>query len=143
MTSELRAMVGGLGESSEGATGLEPRITEYWSWVAVALYLLVTVDLLTTLYAAAAVGTEAEANPLVAWLIAQPVSVLVTVNLTTVVLVAAFFYGVMEMLRATPPRARPYFAGVIELWLGGLIAVGLFVFANNLSVIVLGRGLLG
>ncbi len=37
---------------------------EYWDWVAVALFLLVTVDMLTTMFAAAALGPVAEANPL-------------------------------------------------------------------------------
>lgn len=122
---------------------VEPRIEEYWSWVAVSLYLLVSVDLLTSLYAAADVGVGAEANPLVTWLLGQSLTVIVVVNVVVVALAATLFYAVVELLRATPPPYRGYFATGIEVWLGGLVAAGLLVFANNLSVIVLGRGLLG
>jgi hypothetical protein len=115
---------------------------EYWSWVAVALFLLVTVDLLTTLFAAAVLGPAAESNPLMAWLIGQPLGVLVGVNVAVVVLATVFFYGVVRMLDRTPPPYDGYFAVVVELWLGALVAAGLFVFANNLSVIVLGDSLL-
>lgn len=125
------------------ADSVDPLIEEYWSWVAVALYLLVSVDLLTTLYAAADVGVGAETNPLMAWLLGQHLAVIVGVNVAVVVLAAAFFHALVEMLRATPPAYRRYFAAGIEAWLGGLVAAGLVVFANNLSVIVLGRGLLG
>lgn len=120
----------------------EPRIREYWSWIAVALFLLVTVDLLTSLYAAAAVGVGAESNPLMRWLLGQSVPVVVGVNVLAVVLVAVAFAGVMRMLRLTPAPYDRYFAFGIELWLGLLLAAGLFVFANNLSVVVLGDSLL-
>ncbi|WP_435125162.1 hypothetical protein [Halobaculum sp. D14] len=118
------------------------RIEEYWGWATVALFLLITVDMLTTMYAAAVVGADAESNPVTAWLLAQPVWLLVGVNLAAVVLAAVVFHGLMETYRVTPPRVRPYFALLIEAWLGGLVAAGLVVFANNLSVIVLGESLL-
>ncbi|UIO99114.1 hypothetical protein Hbl1158_11290 [Halobaculum sp. CBA1158] len=117
------------------------RVEEYWGWATAALFLLVTVDLLTTMYAAAAVGSAAEANPLIRWALGRPLSVLVAVNLGAVVLAALVFRGLMETYRLTPARVRPYYALVIEAWLGALVAVGLAVFANNLSVIVLGESL--
>lgn len=42
----------------------------------------------------------------------------------------------------TPARVRPYYGLLIEAWLGLLVAAGLALFANNLSVIVLGESLL-
>ncbi|EJN61326.1 hypothetical protein [Halogranum rubrum] len=117
------------------------RIEEYWSWIAVSLFLLVTVDLLTSLYAAAAVGVEAEGNPFVAWLLGQHLAVLVGVNVLAVVAVVVCFAGLMRMFQRTPDPYARYFAFGIELWLGALLAVGLFVFANNLSVIVYGASL--
>ena len=120
----------------------ESRIEEYWSWVAVALFLLVTVDLLTTLAAARAVGPGAEANPLVRWALDRSLSLLVAVNVAVVVLAAAFFWALMAMLRRTPAPYHRHFALVIELWLGALLAAGLFVFANNLVVVVFGASLL-
>lgn len=120
---------------------LAERITEYWNWIAVALFLLTSVDLLTTLFASAVVGAEAEANPLVRWLLSRSIPGLIAVNLLAVVLAAFGFRGVVATFERTPPRLRPYYAVVIEVWIGLLLAVGLGVFANNLSVIVLGRSL--
>ena len=125
------------------ATRLESRIEEYWSWAAVALYLLVTVDLLTTMFAAAELGIALESNPLMAWLLTRPLWVIVGVNLVAVVLAGVFFYGLMQTLRRTPSPYDRYLAGAVEAWLGGLVAAGLLVFTNNLAVIVLGRSLLG
>lgn len=117
-------------------------VEEYWSWIAVALFLLVTVDMLTTIFAAATLGTAAESNPLMAWALRQGVVVLVVANVAAVVLVVAFFYAMLEMLERSPPRLRTPFALAIEVYLGLLVVAGLVVFANNLSAIVLGRSLL-
>lgn len=118
------------------------RIEEYWSWIAVALFLLVTVDMLTTIFAAARLGTSAEANPLMAWALQRGIVVLAVANVAAVVLVVAFFYALLEMLRRSPPRLRRPFALAIEVYLGLLVVAGLLVFANNLSAIVLERSLL-
>jgi hypothetical protein len=118
------------------------RVDEYWSWVAVALYLLTTVDMLTTVFAAAEVGVAYESNPLVQWLLRRSLTALVGVNLAVVVAVVVGFRGVIETIERTPPAVRPYYVLVVEAWLGLLVAVGLFVFANNLAVVVLGESLL-
>ena len=119
----------------------EPRVDEYWSWLAVALFMLVSVDLLTTLLAAADVGPAAEANPVMAWLIGQPLPVLLAVNLAVVVLAATFFYALVETIRTAPSRQARAVAALVELWLGAVLAVGFVVFANNVSVIVHGQSL--
>lgn len=129
------------GQRRRPAPGSERRIQEYWSWIAVALFLLVTVDLLTTIYAAAVVGVGAESNPIMRWLLRQSLPILVGVNLAAVVLVTVGFAGLMRMLRRTPRPYARYFALGIEVWLGLLLAAGLFVFANNLVVIVYGASL--
>ncbi|SHH22675.1 hypothetical protein [Halobaculum gomorrense] len=123
------------------SSSIAERVEEYWAWATAALFLLVTVDLLTTIYAAAVVGPSAEANPLVRWALGRPLSVLVGVNLGAVVLAAVVFRGLMETYRSTPARIRPYYGLLIEAWLGLLVAAGLALFANNLSVIVLGESL--
>jgi len=119
----------------------EPRVDEYWSWLAVALFMLVSVDLLTTLLAAADVGPAAEANPVMAWLIGQPLSVLLSVNLAVVVLAATFFYALVETIRTAPSRQARAVAMLVELWLGAVLAVGFAIFANNVAVIVYGQSL--
>lgn len=120
---------------------VQERVTEYWEWVAVALFLLLSVDLLTSLYAAAAVGVEAEANPLMAYLISQSLPVLLGVHLGVTVVAVGFFYGLMRTYKTTPAQYRRSYGYLIEFWLGLLLAVGLGVFANNISVIILGEGL--
>ena len=125
-----------------GDAELADRIDEYWEWVAVALFLLTTVDVLTTLGAAATVGVDGEANPFVRWLLRRSLPALIAVNLLAVVAGTVGFRGVVATLRRTPPWLRPYYAVVVEAWLGLLVAAGLAVFANNLAVIVFGEGLL-
>ncbi|MFC6988410.1 hypothetical protein ACFQJD_06265 [Haloplanus sp. GCM10025708] len=127
---------------SRGRTVDESRIGEYWDWVTVALFLLVTVDLLTSLAAAEVVGRSAEGNPLMRWLLGRSLGVVVAVHLGVVVLVSVTFHVLMGRLRRTSAPQSRYFALLLELWLGSLVAVGLAVFANNLAVIVLGRSLL-
>lgn len=117
------------------------RREEYWDWLSVALYLLVPLDLLTTFGAAARYGTAAEANPLVASLLSEPLWLLVAANLLVVVAAAGGFAAILRQLRRTPPHRRPQFSVVVESWLGLLVAVGLFVFANNLAVVVHGVSL--
>lgn len=123
-------------------TGLDGRIDEYWDWITVALFLLITVDLLTTLYAAHAVGPTAESNPLTRWLLGQGGLALAVVNIVAAALVVVLFDALMGLLRGTPTRWQAGFALAIELWLGLLVAAGLVVFANNLLVIVAGISLL-
>jgi len=119
-----------------------PPIEGYWSWVAVALFLLITVDLLTSMYAAAVVDIDSEFNPVMQWLLGQPAVVIAAVNIGVVALAGLFFYGLRELLRYAPAPQRRVLAVVVELWLGLLVAAGLFVFVNNLAVIVLGESLL-
>jgi hypothetical protein len=121
---------------------VEYRLEEYWSWIAVALFLLITVDMLTSLYAASAVGLEHESNPLMVWLLSQSVAVIVGVHIAAVVFAAVFFYGIIELIRHTTPRLQWMMMRAFEIYLGLLVAAGLFIFANNLAVIVLGESLL-
>ena len=116
-------------------------IEEYWSWTASALYLLLTLDLLTTIYAAGLYGHAAEANPLVRQALDAGVPNLVVLNLLALLVVAALVYGYMELLTTVRGVQAWVMARSFELWVGGLVAAGLFVFANNLSVIVLGGSL--
>lgn len=117
------------------------KIDEYWDWVAVALFLLITVDLLTSMYAAAAVGLEQESNPLMAWLLAQSLTVIIVVHVAAAVVATVLFHVLFELVRQTPEAYRGIVTLSVELFLGILIAIGLFVFANNLTIIVFGQSL--
>lgn len=129
--------------SSGSETRTEAAVFEdYWSWVAVALFLLITVDMLTTVFAAAAYGPALEANPLLRWALTEGPVAFVTVNLLAVVLAVGFFYALRQMLRQTPQPYRRPFARLVETWLGLLVVLGLVLLANNLAVVVLGASLL-
>jgi Kef-type K+ transport system membrane component KefB len=125
-----------------GPNDVGDRVLEYWDWIAVALFLLIPVDLLTTLYAARAVGAGAESNPLMRWALRQGVLTLILVNVAAVIVAVVLFYGLVELLEAVPRHRRRYAVVVMELWLGVVLAAGLAIFANNLSVVVLGESLL-
>lgn len=120
----------------------EELIPRYWDWVAGVLFLLITVDVLTTVLAAAATGVAAEANPLVRWALGRGIGTYIAVNIAATVLVVGFFYALVELLRATAPPYRRPFALAVEVFIGLLLFAGLAVFANNVSVIVLGESLL-
>lgn len=121
---------------------LEERIDEYWTWIAGALFLLVTVDLLTTVYAASVRGVAGEANPVTAELLERGILELVLANLVATVLLVVLFYGVVRLVREADPPFDRMLALFLEVWLGVLVGVGLAVFANNLAVIFYGRSLL-
>lgn len=117
-------------------------VHEYWDWITVVLFLLLAVDTLTTLYAAAVAGPAAEANPLVRWALQQGPLAVASLNVIAALFAVAFFYGLLETLRRTPEQYRRRYALVVEGFVGLLLAAGLVVFANNLTVVVLRRSLL-
>ena len=92
------------GELSRAVRVPEERLGEYWSWLAVALFLLVSVDLLTSLGAAASVGIDVESNPVMAWLLTRSPAALVAVHVAAVVVAAAFFHALIERCA---PLGRP------------------------------------
>lgn len=117
------------------------RRREYWSWAAGALYILLTLDLLTTIYAASLYGTSAEANPWMRWALEQGTITLVLVNLAALVVLVVLFYGMIELTMRAPLRYEQTIALTFEVWIALVLAAGLIVFANNLSVIVHGESL--
>lgn len=132
-----------IGSSRAAVTSTTPlRLREYWDWFAVALFVLITLDMLSSRYAAAAAGVSVEANPIMRWVLRQHVLVLATVNVVAGVIAVGSFSVLMGLLESSRSPYDRYLAWCIEIWLGILIAVGLFIFANNLSVIVHGQSLL-
>lgn len=121
---------------------VDAQVKEYWDWIAGALFLLTTVDMLTTMYAAALFGPQFEANPVIRWTLHSGPIALVSLNLIAIVSVTALFDRVIDTLERTPEPYDGVLAAGIEAWLGGLLAGGLLIFANNLTVIVYGQSLL-
>lgn len=120
---------------------VENRPEKYWRWYRVALYLLFSLDILTTLWATAIYGTDAEVNPIMVWLIEQGIVATVAVNLLALVVVVFAFSWVLTAIRSAPDPFDIVLEIVVEAWLGVLVLVGLFVAANNAAVILLGRSL--
>lgn len=131
-----------LGPLMGAPTDRDSRIREYWEWITVALFLLVTVDMITTVYAVEVNGLSAEANPIVKWALAEGMVTFALLNLVAVVLVVVMFHALTEVLRVlSPPYDRVGFT-VVEVWLGLMLAAGFLIFANNLVAIFFGVSLL-
>jgi hypothetical protein len=120
----------------------DTRLDEYWDWVSVALFLLIPVDMLTSLFAAHAYGTAIEVNPLMRWALEAGLIPLVALNLLATVLAASLFYVLFRTVENTTNPTRRVFLFGFEVWLGLVISAGFLVFANNISVIILGQSLL-
>ncbi len=114
----------------------------YWDWFAVALFLLLTVDLLTTMGAALIYGLEAETNPIMRWILSQGAATIIATHLAVLLLAAGGFGMLVRYGEGLTGRAADRFRLSFKLWLGLLIAAGLVVYANNLAVIVLGDSLM-
>ena len=112
--------------------GSDP-LAEYWDWFAVALFILITVDMIKTIYAAWYVGHAAEANPLMRWALGQGMLTVALVNLAATVIAVGGFYVLMQLVETTTTPYNWYLAFGVEVWLGVIIAAGLFVFSKTSS----------
>lgn len=121
---------------------MDARVREYWDWIAIALFLFTTVDMITTVFAARVVGVGSEANPLIEWTLVHGAGAFAVVNLLALLVIVGLFWGVVRMLERTPEPYDRYFAVGIELWIGGVLAAGFLIFANNLAVIFFEQSLL-
>jgi membrane-bound metal-dependent hydrolase YbcI (DUF457 family) len=128
--------------TQQGVKDMHLPINKYWAWFSVGLFLLTTVDLLTTFGVQAIYGVDAEINPFMKWLLVQGPLVVGAVHLVVVIAAVSAFAGVLNAVQTAPDRYQRFLARTVELWLGFIVTVGLFVFANNLAVIFLGRTLL-
>lgn len=108
-----------------------------------ALFVLITLDMITTMYAARYVGATAEANPLIRIALSRGIFVYASINLVAALVAIGGFYALIRQFRSTTPPDDRYVKYAIELWLGLLIGAGLFVLANNLTVVLQGRSLIG
>lgn len=110
----------------------------YWSRVGAALLLLVVGDAVTTVIAAATLGPAAEANPVVRWALRKGLHTIAALNLVALVATVGLFYWLAHLFREARPRHRRRFRVLVDGFLVLLVAVGLFVVANNVIVILHG-----
>lgn len=108
----------------------------WWGAFAVALFLLVPVDLLTTLASVAVYGPGVEANPLMRALLEHG---LVAVTVANLVVVAAAVYAfdlAVDGILGAPPERRRRLAAGLELWLAALLVGAVALVANNLAALL-------
>lgn len=124
---------------NSGEDWIASRMNFYWHLAGVAIFLLVPVDMTTTMYAAFVYGTDAESNQIIAWALNEGPVVFAGINLVGGFLVALIFYGLLtHMKESTHPRVLGH---AYEVWVTILIGIGLFVAVNNLTVVFLGQSI--
>ena len=116
--------------------GLDRRVEQWWRRFAVALFLLIPLDLLTTLLAVERHGVGVEANPVMRGLLDQGLVVVLAVNLAVGLLVVALFHAAVVSLRRTPSAYHGAVTAFVNVWVGVLIAIGAILVANNVVVLV-------
>jgi hypothetical protein len=115
---------------------VDERVGRWWFWFAIALFLLVPLDLFTTLIAVGTYGTVAEANPLMRWLLEQGLFAVTIVNLAAVELAIYLFHTAIGRLRRVPPPYRSALTHAVNAWIGFLILAGIVLVTNNLLVLI-------
>lgn len=109
-----------------------------WWWFALALLLLLGVDLATTYTAAGMYGLEFEANPVMRSLLAHGLSVTLAVHLAIMITVVVGFVAILRIGRSLDRDSRRRYHLWCRTWLAVLVVGGLAVSANNLVVIAAG-----
>jgi len=114
------------------AVELDDRVDQWWFWFGAALFLLIPVDLFTTLLAVGRYGTAVEANPLMRWLLERGLLVGTAANLLAAGLGLWLFHVMIGRIRRLSPVYRPVCVRLVDVWIGLLIVTGLVVVVNNL-----------
>lgn len=112
------------------------RRSHWWAWFTVALFLLVPVDLLTTLLAVAQHGIGVETNPLVRWLLHQGLVAVAAANLVAGLLAVGLFDVAVRAVDGASGRWRGALVHGVDAWVGLALVAGLALTANNLMVVV-------
>ena len=116
--------------------GLDANVQRWWYLFAVALFLLVPLDLFTTLLAVTKYGTVVEANPLMRWLLQQGMFAVIVVHLAVVGIVVWLFHAAVHRLRQAPPGQHRTVSLAVNVWVGLLLISGILLVANNLAVVL-------
>lgn len=112
------------------------RRRRWWKAFALALFLPVPVDLLTTLALVAVYGAGVEANPLMRALIEQGLVAVTVVNLLVVAAATVAFALAVDGIESAAPDRQRRLARGLDVWLGILLVVGVALVANNLAALL-------
>lgn len=117
--------------------------SEYWSWFAWTIFLVVPVDLLLTTFVVETRGIEGEINPIMHILFGKGVVYIILSHILVIIIASLGFVLLLETLDTSPrilsthsPTIRPYASIVLDIWLALILSVGLAIFANNLLVLL-------
>lgn len=114
----------------------DAQVRRWWTRFAIALFLLIPLDLLTTLAAVSQHGLAVEANPIMQWLLRRGLVAVTLANLAAVCVAVALFHAAVERFRRTPPAHRRRVVRAVNAWLGVLLLAGCALVANNLLTVV-------
>jgi hypothetical protein len=106
------------------------------------LFISLGVDSLTTLFLTRRYGIGVEINPVMRWLLQQGPVVYTGVHVLALLVVISLFSRFLDTVRSASPPSDRYLEIALQVWLGLLIVVGLFVVTSNLSAIVFGESLI-
>lgn len=120
--------------SSDGI--VDRHVDLWWRLFAVALFLLVPLDLLTTLLAVTKYGMVVEANPVMRWLLHQGLWAVTVANLVVVCLGVSLFHIAIGGIRRAPLSSHRALAHVVNVWVGTLLVAGVVLVSNNLLILV-------
>lgn len=114
----------------------DEHVDTWWVWFTVALFLLLPLDLLTTLFAVAEYGVAAEANPAMELLLRQGFLAVVGVHLVVIALVVYLFHIVVARFRLSDRESRRLLSPIITAWIIMLNVAGVIVVTNNILLLV-------
>lgn len=115
---------------------LEGRPAWWWVGFALALFLLVPVDFLTTLLAVGQHGLAVEANPFVRWLLGYGLVPATLVQLLVVGLAVAMFDAALRLVDAAPAHEHPRRARIVDVWVVVMLVAAVALLANNVVALV-------
>jgi hypothetical protein len=118
------------------------REEEYWSWAGGALFVLLSIVPMTAMAATSQSGLYGGIAPLMDWALGQGLFVFVGLQLGAAALALLLFHGLISTIERSNPPYDQLFALTFEVWVGLLISVGLFLFANNVTYLLYGATLL-
>lgn len=108
----------------------------WWAWFAMVLYLLLPVDLLTTLVSVSRHGLAVEANPVMRWLLGLGGVAVLAAHLLVAALAVWLFDAVVESVRRLPPADRRGMVLLVDCWLASAFLLGVALTINNLLTVL-------
>ena len=110
----------------------------YWWWFGIGLFFLLGLDFATTVTAVSVHGLDAEANPLMRWLLGHGIGMALLVNLFVLGCSVLGFSRIVAIGRSLRGTAERYYRHCCSVWIASLVLVGIVVCLNNIAVITIG-----